>query len=47
MFCIYYPIQFQEYQEQVRVLLNNNSKVNAINPNYTQRFRPQNLKDQH
>ena len=31
--CIHYSVQFQE--EQVRALLNNSSKVNAMNPDYT------------
>ena len=30
--CIYYPIRFQE--EQVKVLLDSGSKVNAMNPDY-------------
>ena len=30
--CIHYPVRFQE--EQVRALLNGNSKVNAINLDY-------------
>ena len=36
MLYIYYPIQFQE--EQVRVLLNSGSKINAINPNFVQKL---------
>ena len=32
--CIDYPIQFQEGQELGKVLLNSDSKVNAMNPNY-------------
>ena len=31
---IYYPVWFQENQEQVRALLNSGNKINAINPNY-------------
>ena len=33
---IQYPIQFQE--EQVKSLLDNGSKVNAINPNFAQKL---------
>ena len=34
--CIYYLVQFQE--EQVKTLLNSGSKVNAINPDFTQKL---------
>ena len=33
---IYYPVRFQE--KQVRALLNSDSKVNAMNPNYLQKL---------
>ena len=36
--CIYYPVQFQEGQEQVKVLLNSGSKVNAMSPAYVERL---------
>ena len=36
--CIYYPVQFQESQEQVRALLDSGSKVNAISPAYAKRL---------
>ena len=36
--CIYYSVQFQEAQEQVRSLLNSGSKLNAINPAFTQKL---------
>ena len=32
---IYYLVQFQESQEQIKVLLNSGNKVNAMNPDYT------------
>ena len=35
---IYYPIQFQEGQEQVDALLNSGSEVNAISRAYTKRL---------
>ena len=35
---IYYPVSFQESQEQVRALLNSGSKVNAINPAFTRKL---------
>ena len=34
--CIYYPVRFQE--EQVKVLLDSGSEVNAMNPDYTQKL---------
>ena len=34
--CIHYPVQFQE--EQVRVLLDSGSKVNAMSPAYAKRL---------
>ena len=36
--CIYYLVQFQKSQEQVRALLNSGSKVNAINPAFAQKL---------
>ena len=36
--CIYYPVRFQKNQEQVRALLNSGSKVNALNPAFTQKL---------
>lgn len=36
--CISYLIQFQENQEKVKVLLNSNSNVNAINPAFAQKL---------
>ena len=35
--CIYYPVQFQG-QEQVWVLLNSGSEVNAMSPTYAKRL---------
>ena len=40
--CIYYPVQFQE--EQVRALLDSDSKVNAMSPAYTKRLGPKTRK---
>ena len=34
--CIYYQVRFQK--EQVKVLLNSGSKVNAINLNFAQKL---------
>ena len=34
--CIHYPVQFQE--EQVRVLLNSGSEVNAMSPAYAKKL---------
>ena len=34
--CIHYPVRFQE--EQVRVLLDSGSKVNAISPAYAEKL---------
>ena len=34
--CIHYPVQFQE--EQVRALLNSNSEVNAMDPDYARKL---------
>ena len=36
--CIYYPIRFQEEQEQVRALLDSGSKVNAISSVYIEKL---------
>ena len=36
--CIYYPVRFQEGQEQVRALLNSSSKVNVLSPAYTRKL---------
>ena len=36
--CIYYPVWFQEDQEQISVLLNSNSKVNAMSPAYAKKL---------
>ena len=36
--CIYYPVWFQEDQEQVRALLNSGSEVNAMSPAYTKKL---------
>ena len=38
--CIYYPIQFQgqEGQEQVKALLNSNSKINVMNPAFIRKL---------
>ena len=36
--CIYYPVWFQEDQEQVRALLDSGSEVNAISPAYIERL---------
>ena len=48
--CIYYPVWFQNGQKQVKALLNNNSKVNAISPAYVERLglktRKTNVRDQ-
>ena len=35
---IYYPVQFQGSQEQVRALLDSGSKVNAMSPAYIERL---------
>ena len=35
---IYYPVQFQKNQEQVKALLNSNSKVNVMNPTFAQKL---------
>ena len=34
--CIHYPVWFQE--EQIKALLNSDSKVNAINPDYARKL---------
>ena len=36
--CIYYPVCFQESQEQIRTLFNSGSKDNAISPAYAKRL---------
>ena len=36
--CIYYPIWFQEGQEQVRVLLDSGSEVNTISPAFARKL---------
>ena len=36
--CIYYPIRFQEGQEQIRVLLDSSSKVNAMSLAYAKKL---------
>ena len=36
--CIYYPVQFQKIQEQVRPFLDSGSEVNAINPAYVEKL---------
>lgn len=41
--CIYYPVWFQESQrqenqEQIRVLLDSDSKVNTMNSDYTRKL---------
>ena len=36
--CIHYPVHFQEDQEQVRALLDNGSKVNAMSPAYVEKL---------
>ena len=36
--CIYYLIQFQKGQKQVRALFDSNSKVNAMNPTFAQKL---------
>ena len=36
--CIYYPVRFQEDQEQVRALLNSGSEVNDMSPTYAKRL---------
>ena len=36
--CIYYLVQFQEGQEQVRALLDSGSKVNTMNPTYIKKL---------
>ena len=36
--CIYYPIQFRENQEQIRILLNSGSKVNTMSPTFVQKL---------
>ena len=33
--CIYYPVWFQQGQEQVKALLNSGSEVNTMNPIFT------------
>ena len=38
MLCIYYPVRFQESQEQVRALLDSGSKVNAMSPAYIEKL---------
>ena len=35
---IYYPVWYQKGQEQVRVLLNSGSKVNAMSPAYAKKL---------
>ena len=34
VFYIYYPVQFQVSQEQIKALLNSGNEVNAMNPDY-------------
>ena len=36
--CIYYPVQFQEGQEQVMVLLDSGSEANAMSPGYAKKL---------
>ena len=36
--CIYYPVRFQEDQEEVKALLNSGSKVNAISLAYIKKL---------
>ena len=36
--CIYYSVQFQEDQEQVRALFISGSKINAINSDFAQKL---------
>ena len=36
--CIYYPIRFQEGQEQVRALLNSKNEINVISPAYVKKL---------
>ena len=36
--CIYYPVCFQEDQEQVRALFDSGSKVNAMSPAYAKKL---------
>ena len=36
VYCIYYPVQFQE--EQVKALLDSSSEVNAMSPAYAERL---------
>ena len=36
--CIYYLVQFQEDQEQVRALLDSGSNVNVMSPAYIERL---------
>ena len=36
--CIYYPVWFQGDQEQVKALLNSDSKVNAMSPAYVKKL---------
>ena len=36
--CIYYPVQFQGSQEQVKALLDNSSEVNTMSPAYVERL---------
>ena len=35
---IYYPVQFQGDQEQIKLLLDNSSEVNIMNPSYIKKL---------
>ena len=36
--CIYYPVQFQESQKQIRALLDSDSEIHTMNPAFTQKL---------
>ncbi len=36
--CIWYPVQFQEDQLKVKVLIDSDSEVNAMTPAYTKKL---------
>ena len=36
--CIHYPFQFQKDQEQIKVLLDNNGKINTMTPDYIKKL---------
>ena len=38
VFCIYYSVQFQKGQEQVRALLNSGSEVNTMSSAYVEKL---------